>query len=1348
MYNNTSSTSNKFYNKATVKGFAEKIIIEQVLNFLQTTNHIWLILLAAMLSGTDYVIAQLPATGGSGPFGAPSTVSLNYSGPCTNSVNAYNGSYVTTQPSAPNAFIDLGSSANGTAGSGGLNYIFINSGSWGNCQFFGLDKALINQTNNNSPALGISGYTGANQYNIAQSVRYVNGALNVSSPTPSINLASQSISGNTLTYTGTCIVPYYGGTQAPTTNNPTSCDAYGIKYALVDMRVTLKAWTTAGAAINWINDATDNAVVIRVPNTNFYVNVLYEIDNFDMGCADATTNTQQFSLGTMANPTTAVAPGNGDFKPASWLMKSRHGTNTGTPPWTQTLNMAFNPKFFGPKIPAIPSITPATPGAGCSPYAVAFNSNVNDAIIGVPGGNVINWLYTNTSGSPGVVFSPTTGLTTTSTITNNTTTPTATNISYSVDAGGGCIVGTSTTVPVTVNPNAIITLTSGITNPCINAAFTPVTYSITGGGTGASITGGSLPPGILGSFSGGVYTISGTPTTSGTYNYTVGTSGNCTQTSANGTITVIPNATISLSSAPGTNAQTICPNGSIANITYAVGGGATSAGATGLPGGVTGSFSAGVFTISGTPTTPGTYNYTVTTTGNCIQTSAGGSITVSPLPTVPNAFTTTWLADHFVNTNFVTTPNGGSNISYYRLGRSVDNNSAFNTFVNGGATYTAGTPVTVSGADLPTTNTYRYYMWYGYDACGNQSVVGTATYVRMDATAPTRDAVTVNNLTWVCNNANLYTITCTSTETGYPTSGIGWGGPYGVMALINYQGPNSGPPFYGGYFSWNPTAYTFGGDQIPSTGNIAGFASKDNSGTYGDGRITLVSCTANVTGNVVTVVFTVRPNANFTTACINHISMFCSDRLGNQSSAWQEFSPNFSSTSANIITPLPVSAATAGVTGYSPSGYITTGKLNCWYNGGANPPNGNGTGNTGLPDMEDMGMSNTSSGQLGIPGHPGFNYSGLTYSYTTSSTPTACGGYYYVIDVSTIGTATPSIGASGYNVGGANPYYSTASCPSLPTYNSGVGTTTLVFTGTTYVAFLNASSAFTSYLVNLRFKITATGAGNWFVSGTKYYLKIPPTTGFSVNVWVETDGGVGWTNGMMVPNTEFASCPYAICNPLGVLATGNWVGLNYMFHSQHSGNNNYGWQSTWGRIYNAFNPTFEVVLPPVVTSTNPTCVVNTGSVNLSNLPPTGSWVVNSDIGGYSTSGTNVSTGSISGIAAPGTYAFTTTTASLSSCPSSPSTTIGPTLPLGNTTTWTGAGSTGNDNWNDHNNWSDCVPNINRHAIMAADPQPVNGANINSAGINAKCKTLTIPGNSATSLTISNNCATCLEVGNP
>jgi hypothetical protein len=176
-----------------------------------------------------------------------------------------------------------------------------------------------------------------------------------------------------------------------------------------------------------------------------------------------------------------------------------------------------------------------------------------------------------------------------------------------------------------------ITLTSapGTNNQtvCVNTAITPITYSTTGA-TGATFSG--LPAGVTLTFSGGNITISGTPTATGTFNYTVTLTGGCGGvTTATGTIIVQPNnTTITLTSAPGTDNQTVCVNTAITPITYSTTG-AMGVTFSGLPAGVTLTFSGGNITISGTPTVAGTFNYTVTLTGGCGNVTATGTLVVN-----------------------------------------------------------------------------------------------------------------------------------------------------------------------------------------------------------------------------------------------------------------------------------------------------------------------------------------------------------------------------------------------------------------------------------------------------------------------------------------------------------------------------------------------------------------------------------------------------------------------------------------------------------------------------------------------------------------------------------------------
>lgn len=207
---------------------------------------------------------------------------------------------------------------------------------------------------------------------------------------------------------------------------------------------------------------------------------------------------------------------------------------------------------------------------------------------------------------------------------------------YTVATTGGCTPAVSLFGTITVSPLSTLTLTTvaSTTNQvfCLNSTLNTITYAVGGSATGAVING--LPAGVTGSFAGGVVTISGTPTVSGLFNYKVTTTGGCSPTVIlGGTIKINPLSTMILSSASTTTNQTICSNDSITPIVYTVGGSAIGATVTGLPAGITGTFVSGIFTISGTPTLPGTFNYRVTTTGGCNPAIVMlGTITVNSLP--------------------------------------------------------------------------------------------------------------------------------------------------------------------------------------------------------------------------------------------------------------------------------------------------------------------------------------------------------------------------------------------------------------------------------------------------------------------------------------------------------------------------------------------------------------------------------------------------------------------------------------------------------------------------------------------------------------------------------------------
>ena len=107
--------------------------------------------------------------------------------------------------------------------------------------------------------------------------------------------------------------------------------------------------------------------------------------------------------------------------------------------------------------------------------------------------------------------------------------------------------------------------------------------------------------------------------------WTIASAG-CTSSSSNVTITYnVPSATLSTAN----NTQTRLLGNAIGNINYTLSN-ITSASATGLPPGVTGNLSGSNFTISGTPTTMGIFNYNVMFNTSCGTTiTANGSIRVN-----------------------------------------------------------------------------------------------------------------------------------------------------------------------------------------------------------------------------------------------------------------------------------------------------------------------------------------------------------------------------------------------------------------------------------------------------------------------------------------------------------------------------------------------------------------------------------------------------------------------------------------------------------------------------------------------------------------------------------------------
>ncbi|MFM7497859.1 MAG: cohesin domain-containing protein, partial [Bacteroidota bacterium] len=200
-----------------------------------------------------------------------------------------------------------------------------------------------------------------------------------------------------------------------------------------------------------------------------------------------------------------------------------------------------------------------------------------------------------------------------------------TPINWDIATGGNCEFADefADVIPNVSFVNGGITCGSAGPPPC-----TPPTATITAAGNTSFCQGGSVVLNantgtgltyqwsLNGSSISGATNASYTANSTGSYTVTVSNAPTCSAVSAGTTISVSNNNTISLTSANGTNNQSVTVNSAITGISYSTTG-ATGATVSGLPNGVSGSWSANTVSIVGSPTNTGSFTYTVTMTGGC-----------------------------------------------------------------------------------------------------------------------------------------------------------------------------------------------------------------------------------------------------------------------------------------------------------------------------------------------------------------------------------------------------------------------------------------------------------------------------------------------------------------------------------------------------------------------------------------------------------------------------------------------------------------------------------------------------------------------------------------------------------
>ena len=365
----------------------------------------------------------------------------------------------------------------------------------------------------------------------------------------------------------------------------------------------------------------------------------------DIKCTSVTGSGSEFTInpGNIKPTSVTSGCGNGDFAitsltinlavplaPGNYTLTVNDGTDADT--YKNVCDDTMPRNTIAPFIVTQPIGNFVLPPETCKGTATNFVSSSNP----LPGNTVAEWHW--------VFGDPASGAANTSALQNPSHTFTTTGnflVKHWIVNSVGCNSDTSSQT-VTVIPLHNIALGGG--NPsqsvCINNAITTFTLNISGGAIGI-LPAVNLPAGVTATLVGTTITILGTPTVSGTFNYIITTTGNsCTPVNFTGTITVTGDATLIRTSAAGTDAQELCRNSAITNITYDFGGTATTATVTGLPAGVTWSIAGNTVTIIGNPTVvSGSFTYTVSTLGPCVKPSLTGTILVNALPTAAFSFT-------------------------------------------------------------------------------------------------------------------------------------------------------------------------------------------------------------------------------------------------------------------------------------------------------------------------------------------------------------------------------------------------------------------------------------------------------------------------------------------------------------------------------------------------------------------------------------------------------------------------------------------------------------------------------------------------------------------------------------
>jgi Putative Ig domain len=351
--------------------------------------------------------------------------------------------------------------------------------------------------------------------------------------------------------------------------------------------------------------------------------------------------------------------------PAGLTLNASTGAITGTPTAFGTSNITVQVKDadnltatanLSIKILPPPVVITTT----SLPNGVVNTAGYSATLASTGGAPPITWSWAAQSGStlpPGLILAPATGV-----ISGTPTAAGTFNVSVTATDSSTPALTASKNLSITIIPQLAITTSSPLPNGITSTVYS-ATLASTGGASPItwSLASGSnpLPAGL--SLNASTGAITGTPTTAGTFNFTVQAADSGTpqqKVTQAFSLTIIQQLVISTPASLPTGSVTtpynltLASSGGTGAVTWALASGST------LPGGLT-LTSAGL--LSGTPTTANTYHFSITATDSGVPPQTA-TVAFTLIITPKLAITTTSLPSGTIGTAYntqVQTNNGG-----------------------------------------------------------------------------------------------------------------------------------------------------------------------------------------------------------------------------------------------------------------------------------------------------------------------------------------------------------------------------------------------------------------------------------------------------------------------------------------------------------------------------------------------------------------------------------------------------------------------------------------------------------------------------------------------------------------